>query len=135
MANFLQAVGIAQPANVMANTISAIQGMQLARQKEALTNLQMTEALQKLKQNDIIFQEQQKQYADAQKPVAWETFAQSLEGGPQSPMAIAIHDYAKGLGLLNYSQGGDGVLRKADIPRLKQMISQDTNFLTRLSAT
>lgn len=130
MANFLQALGLAQPTNFLNRTISAIQGMQLSRQQQALNQIQMTEALQRLKQNEQTYNLKMQQYQDAQKPIAVETVLQGMPGGLNTPMAAFAKQWGVSAGFVDPNAG---TIRKADIPKFQQSLVKNPLALSKLN--
>ena len=89
----------------------------------------MAETLQRLKQNQQVYDIKMQQYQDAQKPIAIETVLQGMPGGLNTPMAIFARKYGESIGLV----GPNGTIRKADIPKFQQALVNNPFAMNQLN--
>lgn len=132
MANFLSAIGRAQPATAIQN-FQLRQGQILGQEKNrAVADLTM----ENLQQNMDIKKRQQdkgiKAERDSLKPLAVEPFLNMVEGGTESPMAKLIYDDAVGAGLVDMSQGGLGTINQKSAAEIRKRML-NPSFASKLS--
>ena len=134
MANFLSAVGRAQPSR---NVLDVIQGgisLDQNRRRNELTAAELAMSAEQLEQTKRQGEYQEQLRKEGETPLAIEAYANRFEGGAEGPMFKMVYDMADKAGYVDKSLGGLGTVKKRHMPEIGKLMA-DPNFAMKLSRT